>query len=205
MRFDGAYGFYPIVDTVAWLEKLLPLGIQTIQLRIKDLPPEQIEAEIKAAIAYSKIFDCQLVINDYWEHAIKYDAKYLHLGQEDLAAADLAAIRNANIELGISTHSEDELANAQRHNPAYIALGPVFPTTTKDMPWKPQGTENVKRWKQKISCPLVAIGGLNLERAPAILKTGAESIAVITDITKHPFPEKRVAAWLALFKDHSPA
>ena len=203
MYLSNIYGFYPVVENAKWIKKLLPIGVKTIQLRIKNSSHEKIKSEIKEAISYSKNFDCQLVINDYWELALKYDAKYIHLGQEDLAKADIQAIEKANIKYGISTHSIPELENAMKYNPSYIALGPIYPTKTKDMPWKPQGLKNIQIWKEKISCPLVAIGGISIEKAPSIIAAGASSIAVITDITQNITPIKHTKKWIEFFENYS--
>jgi thiamine-phosphate pyrophosphorylase len=169
--------FYPIVPTAAWVARLVPLGVRTIQLRAKDITPEDARAEIAAAIDLG--------------------ATDLHLGQEDLADADLAAIRRAGIALGLSTHSEDELETALAADPAYVALGPIYETKLKAMKWAPQGLERIGAWKRRIGAlPLVAIGGITPERATAVKAAGADSIAVITDFMTAPHPEARVRLWL---------
>jgi thiamine-phosphate pyrophosphorylase len=127
-------------------------------------------------------------------------AKHLHLGQEDLAEADLDAIRDAGLTLGISTHDDDELATALRAKPDYIALGPIFPTTLKSMRFAPQGIPKITEWKKRVgNIPLVAIGGIKFEQAPAIFAAGADSIAVVSDVTQHADPDARVRAWLQMF------
>lgn len=202
MRFDGIYGFYPIVDDYHWLERLLPQGVKTIQLRIKDLPPTQLKEQIKQSVQYAKAFDCQLIINDHWQLAIESGASYLHLGQEDLVEADLTAVRDAGIQFGISTHDEQELAVAVDLRPAYIALGPIYKTTSKKVKWLPQGLEKIKIWKEKINCPLIAIGGITLDRAVDVLTAGAQSIAVVSDVIYHQHPENRAKQWLELLKEN---
>ncbi|MBX9861226.1 MAG: thiamine phosphate synthase [Hyphomicrobium sp.] len=189
--------FYPIVPTAAWVARLVPLGVRTIQLRAKDITPEDARAEIAAAIAIAKPAGCRLIVNDYWQAAIDLGATDLHLGQEDLADADLAAIRRAGIALGLSTHSEDELETALAADPAYVALGPIYETKLKAMKWAPQGLERIGAWKRRIGAlPLVAIGGITPERATAVKAAGADSIAVITDFMTAPHPEARVRLWL---------
>jgi thiamine-phosphate pyrophosphorylase len=140
---------------------------------------------------------CQLIVNDYWREAIDLGAEFVHLGQEDLAAADLPAIRRAGIKLGISTHTREELAIALEVEPDHVALGPIYETTLKAMKYPPQGLDRIGEWKRLITCPLVAIGGITLERAPAVFQAGADSIAVVTDIVRNPDPEQRVSDWLA--------
>lgn len=189
--------FYPIVPDAAWVERIVPLGVKTVQLRVKDAPAEKIEKEISRALAACQQYGCQLIVNDYWRQAIDLGADFVHLGQEDLADADLAAIREAGMKLGISTHTHEELDIALAAQPDYVALGPIYETTLKVMKYPPQGLDRIKEWKGLISCPLVAIGGITLERSAAVFAAGADSIAVVTDIVKHPEPERRICDWLA--------
>ncbi len=194
-----SHRFYPIVDNAQWLERLLPQGVKLVQLRIKNMSEDLLRQELNHALSLAKHYQAALVINDYWELAIELGADWLHLGQEDIADADVKTIRSAGIRLGISTHSDDELENALSYTPDYIALGPVFPTTTKQMPWKPQGAENVALWKQRVGdIPLCAIGGITLERAPAIYAAGADVIAVVSDVTADENPETRTRQWIEL-------
>lgn len=189
--------FYPIVPNVAWLSRIVPLGIRCVQLRLKDASPKEVRRQISASIEIAREHVCQLVVNDYWKEAIDIGANYIHLGQEDLAGADLAAIKKAEIQLGISTHDEAELDIALAAQPDYIALGPIYETKLKVMKWQPQGLQRVKEWKARIGhIPLVAIGGLTPERAPAVLEAGADHVSVITDFLTHPDPEQRVREWL---------
>ncbi len=154
--------FYPVLPDLDWLERLVPLGIKTVQLRLKDAGQAETERQITASLALCKAHDCQLIVNDYWREAIALGADYIHLGQEDLADADLEAIKAAGLKLGISTHSHEELDIALRAEPDYIALGPVYETKLKKMKWAPQGLERVTEWKSLIPCPLVAIAGLTV-------------------------------------------
>jgi thiamine-phosphate pyrophosphorylase len=189
--------FYPIVPDAAWAARIVPLGVKTIQLRVKDADEARVEQEIGAALTLCRAHDCQLIVNDYWRQAIDLGADFVHLGQEDLADADLAAIRRAGIKLGISTHTHEELQIALDADPDYVALGPIYETKLKVMKYAPQGLDRIGEWKRLIACPLVAIGGITLERAPAVLAAGADSIAVVTDVIVHPDPEQRVRDWLA--------
>lgn len=202
MKTAGIYGFYPVVDDVRWLRRFLPLGVRTIQLRIKEQPPSDVQRQIREALAIAADYDdCQMIINDYWREAIMQGATWLHLGQDDLAGADRAAIRAAGIRLGISTHSPKELANALAVQPDYLALGPIYETTLKKMPWSPQGLARIGEWKTRCDAPLVAIGGITLERAKAVLAAGADAIAVVSDVLGASHPEDRVRAWLDLFHE----
>ena len=191
--------FYPVVDTVAWVARLALLGVGTIQLRAKGLNDSEALQTVTDAIEIIRGTDARLVVNDYWRAAIVAGAKHLHLGQEDLAEADLKAIRDAGLTLGISTHDDEELETALRADPDYIALGPIFPTTLKSMRFAPQGIPKITEWKKRIGhIPLVAIGGIKLEQAREIFKAGADSIAVVSDVTQNPEPDARVRAWLGL-------
>jgi thiamine-phosphate pyrophosphorylase len=190
--------FYPVVDSVAWVARLAALGVGTVQLRAKDLDDSQSLQLVSDALAVTNGTPTKLVVNDYWRAAVVAGAKHLHLGQEDLVDADLKAIRDAGLTLGLSTHDDEELETALRADPDYIALGPIFPTTLKSMRFAPQGIAKITEWKKRIGdIPLVAIGGIKLEQAPAIFAAGADSIAVVSDVTQNPDPDARVHAWLA--------
>jgi thiamine-phosphate pyrophosphorylase len=189
--------FYPVVDSVAWVARLALLGVGTIQLRAKDLGDADALQTVTDALEVIRGTTAKLVVNDYWRAAIVAGARHLHLGQEDLADADLAAIRDAGLTLGISTHDDAELETALRAKPDYIALGPIFPTTLKSMRFAPQGIAKITEWKKRIGdIPLVAIGGIKLEQAREIFAAGADSIAVVSDVTQNPEPDARVRAWL---------
>jgi thiamine-phosphate pyrophosphorylase len=189
--------FYPVVDSVAWVARLTRLGVGTMQLRAKNLGDDDALAIVREALAVTKGTPTKLVVNDYWRAAIEADAKHLHLGQEDLADADLAAIRKAGLTLGISTHDDEELAAALRAKPDYVALGPIFFTTLKSMRFAPQGIPRITEWKKRVgNIPLVAIGGIKFEHAAEIFAAGADSIAVVSDVTQNADPDARVRQWL---------
>jgi thiamine-phosphate pyrophosphorylase len=189
--------FYPVVDSVAWVRRLAAHGVGTIQLRAKDLNDSQALQLVTDALDAISGTSAELVVNDYWRAAIVAGARHLHLGQEDLAEADLAAIREAGLTLGLSTHDDAELETALRAEPDYIALGPIFPTTLKSMRFAPQGIAKITEWKKRIGdIPLVAIGGIKFEQAAAIFAAGADSIAVVSDITQNADPDARVRQWL---------
>ncbi len=189
--------FYPIVPDALWLMRIVPLGVKTVQLRIKGADEASIREQVRDSLAICRRYSCQLIVNDYWQAAIDLGADYVHLGQEDLAEADVPAMRRAGIRIGISTHDHAELRRALAVEPDYVALGPIYETKLKAMAFAPQGLERIGEWKRLIPCPLVAIGGITLERAPAVFEAGADSIAVVTDIIAAPDPEERVRAWVA--------
>jgi thiamine-phosphate pyrophosphorylase len=191
--------FYAIIDSLAWLKRLTALGVGTVQLRAKNLSDTDALALVRDALAVTRGTKTQLVVNDYWRAAIDAKADHVHLGQEDLADADVAAIRRAGLTLGLSTHDGAELDTALKHKPDYVALGPIFPTTLKAMRFGPQGIPRVTEWKKRVgTTPLVAIGGIKLEQAAEIFAAGADSIAVVSDVTQNPDPDARVRAWLKL-------
>lgn len=196
-NIPGLDVFYPIVPDVAWMTRIVPLGVRTVQLRLKDAAPGEVRRQIAESLRITQRHGCQLIVNDYWEAAIAEGADFVHLGQEDLASADLDALRARGICLGISTHDESELETALRAKPDYIALGPIYETKLKAMKWAPQGLARVSAWRARIgTLPLVAIGGITPERASGVIAAGASSVAVITDFFVHATPETRVQAWL---------
>lgn len=189
--------FYPIVETPEWVERLARLGAKFIQLRAKALDDAQASGIVAASLQICARYNAALVVNDYWRAAIDQNAPWLHLGQGDIAEADMKAVKASGIKLGISTHDEAELENALAHNPDYVALGPVYHTTLKEMPWAPQGLDKVSLWKRKVSCPLVAIGGITLERADDVWAAGADCVSVVTDVVFADDPDGRIKAWVS--------
>lgn len=191
--------FYPIVDSSDWIARLVPLGVKLVQLRIKDMPEAELRREIAASKTVCDDHGCRLIVNDHWQLALEEGCDFVHLGQEDLADADVRAIRKAGLGLGVSTHDGEELETALSVDPDYVALGPVYPTGSKELKWAPQGLEKIGGWKRQIGgLPLVAIGGLTLERVSGVFENGADVAAVISDVTGNPDPEARTRQWLSL-------
>lgn len=190
--------FYPVVDSADWVRRLVSAGAKLVQLRIKNRTAAEIQCEVRDALAICARHSAQLVVNDYWDIALAEGADFIHLGQGDLDGADLRAIRSRAVRLGVSTHDHAELDRALAANPDYVALGPIFPTTLKAMPWAPQGLERIGEWKQIVGAgmPLVAIGGITLERASLCLAAGADCVSVVSDVIGHPDPASRAAAWI---------
>ncbi|WP_342358891.1 thiamine phosphate synthase [Terrarubrum flagellatum] len=190
--------FYPIVESSSWVDRLTEAGARLIQLRVKDKETELVRSEIRASLALCAARGAQLIVNDYWRLAIEERADFIHLGQEDLEGADLKAIKAKGIRLGVSTHNHEELERGLSTEPDYVALGPIYPTILKKMPWAPQELDRIGEWKQLIGdLPLVAIGGITLERAPLCLAAGADSAAVVTDIVRAADPDARTREWIA--------
>ena len=189
--------FYPIFDSADWVSRAVAVGVRMIQLRMKDASDEALRAEIARARDLARQAGAILVVNDHWRLAIELGCDWLHLGQEDLDGADLSAVRAAGLRLGLSTHDGAELDRALSVGPDYVALGPVWPTILKKMPWAPQGLDRVAEWKRRVGgVPLVAIGGLTPERGRAALDAGADVVSAVTDITLNPDPEARMREWL---------
>ena len=198
MAYSTIDAFYPVVPDATWVARLVRCGARLIQLRFKSSDAHAVATEIATALAVCAEAGAQLVVNDHWQAAIDAGATYVHLGQTDLDAADLSALRRHGLKLGVSTHDHAELERALSTDPDYVALGPVYPTTLKVMPWAPQGLERLGEWKRLVgSRPLVAIGGITLARVPLCLDAGADSVAVVSDIVGNPDPERQTAAWLA--------
>lgn len=193
------FGLYPVVDDVSWIEILLRLEVKTIQLRIKNPEQLDLEEQIVKAIELGRQYDAQVFINDYWQLAIKHSAFGIHLGQEDIEIADLQAISDAGIRLGLSTHDDSELLKVKALNPSYLALGHIFPTPTKDMPSQPQGLVNLAK-NQRLAgdTPTVAIGGIDLSVAEQVWQTGVDSIAVVRAITQASNVEEAVTKFAAI-------
>lgn len=190
--------FYPVVPDAAWVARLVPAGARLIQLRIKDQPVDKIRRQVREAKTACAAAGAQLIVNDHWQAAIDEECDFVHLGQEDLLDADVKALRRAGIRIGVSTHDHAELEKGLAVDPDYVALGPIYPTQLKKMPWAPQGTERLAEWKRLIGGrPLVAIGGLTLERALLCLASGADIASVVGDIVNHRDPIAQTKAWVA--------
>ena len=204
-------GFYPVVPTAEWVERLLAWGVRTIQLRIKaaDHTPDEIAAQVRAAVAAgSKVPGAQVFINDHWQLALAENAYGVHLGQEDLThaeGADIAALpelKRAGLRLGLSTHTPAELARAKAVQPSYLAIGPIYPTTLKVMPYEPVGLERLTTWAKSAALhpaiPVVAIGGISLARMPGVLACGVDGVAVVSAVTLASDPQQAALEGLAL-------
>ncbi len=190
--------FYPVVPDSGWVAKLVAVGTKLIQLRVKDRPDAEVRRQVREARTICATHGAQLIVNDYWQVAIDEDCDFVHLGQEDLIDADVRALRRAGTRIGVSTHDHAELEKGLAVDPDYIALGPIYPTKLKQMPWAPQGTARLGEWKKLVGGrPLVAIGGLTLDRALLCLKAGADVVSVVGDIVNHADPVGQAKAWIA--------
>lgn len=195
--------FYAVVPDAEWVFRMMDAGANTVQLRNKTLFGSALRREIEQCIHYADRYpQTQLFINDYWWEAIDSGAYGVHLGQEDLASADLVAIQKAGLRLGVSTHSVEELNYALSVHPSYVACGAIFPTTTKSMPTKPQGLLKLAQYVQQAGdTPTVAIGGITLDNAKQVLATGVSALAVVRAVTESNNPAAIVRAFQALWQE----
>ena len=197
-------GIYPIVDSAEWVDRLAASGISTIQLRNKTLKGNALRNEISTAIKAARKHNLRLFINDYWELAIELGAYGVHLGQGDLETADIESLRTSELRLGLSTHCHYEVARAHTFKPSYIACGPVYPTTSKEMPWVPHDLSGLQYWKNCLDYPLVAIGGISLKRVAIVANTGVSGIAMISAITDSKTPVESAATMINYLNKASP-
>lgn len=193
-------GLYPIVDSVVWVQNLLSLGVKTIQLRIKNKLVSDLVPEMQKSIYLAKKFGALLFINDHWALALQMGAEGVHLGQEDISQADVNAIKQAGLMLGISTHCYYEVAKAHAIGPSYMACGPIYPTTSKIMPFPPQGIQQLQRWQRTLAYPLVAIGGIDLSNIHEVLACKVAGTALISAISKAPDYRATTLQFLNFFK-----
>ncbi|MFI5447183.1 thiamine phosphate synthase [Polaromonas sp. UC242_47] len=194
---DADLGLYAVVDSADWIKRVVAAGVRTVQLRIKDAEaPEHrdfVRTQIRQSIRAATAAGAQLFINDHWQLAIEEGAYGVHLGQEDLHIADLAAIHAAGLRLGISTHAYWEVCRAWALRPSYIACGPIHPTFAKDMPWIPQGNGNLAYWRTLLPTPVVGIAGMDVARTEEAAQCGVAGVAVISAITAAASPETAIA------------
>ncbi|WP_394789934.1 thiamine phosphate synthase [Rhodoferax sp.] len=190
-------GLYAVLPDGAWVGRMARAGVPTVQLRFKSDDAAAVQREVRAAVAAVQGTPALLFINDHWQAAIDAGAYGVHLGQEDLdllQPAELDAIRQAGLRLGVSTHGYAEMLRADRVSPSYIALGAVFPTTLKKMATAPQGTARLAAYARLLrDYPLVAIGGIDTERLGAVLASGVGSVAVVRALTAAADPERAAA------------
>ena len=208
----GRIGFYPVVPTADWVTRLLSWGVRTVQLRTKavDHTAEDLALQVKAAVEAGRaVPGVQVFINDHWQLALAAGAYGVHLGQEDLDTADIDALRTAGLRLGLSTHTPAELARAHAVAPSYLAIGPIYPTTLKVMPYEPVGLERLKVWApQAAPYPVVAIGGISLERLPGVmacLSGQYDGVAVVSAVTLSSNPQQAALEGLRLAAVSAPA
>ena len=177
-------GLYAVLPDADWIARMVELRVPTVQLRFKSDDHKAIDQQVQAAAKAVEGSDTLLFINDHWQHAIDAGAYGVHLGQEDMVDAPLDAIKLAGLRLGLSSHGYAEMLKAHAAQPSYLALGAVFPTTLKRMATAPQGLGRLGMYARLMQGQsLVAIGGIDLERLPAVMQTGVGSVAFVRAIT----------------------
>ena len=182
-------GLYALVDSAERARQVLATGIRTLQLRIKT--PSQPDAawhatlrqQVQRCAQACRAAGADLFVNDHWQLAAELGAGGAHLGQEDLLALGpegRTALAASGLALGISSHSLWELCRARSLAPRYIACGPVWPTLTKAMPWRPQGLVNLRWWQHMAGAPVVAIGGiLSADQVRLAASCGVDGVCVV--------------------------
>lgn len=186
----GLYGVMPDAD---WVKRMVDAELPTVQLRFKSEDRKKIQKQIRESVKAVKDSKTLLFINDFWREAIDEEAYGVHLGQEDLEMANLDAIREAGLRLGLSTHGYAEMAYADQFCPSYIAMGAVFATNLKRMPTAPQGLGRLYQYVKPLSnYSLVAIGGIDQDSFRAVAKSGVGSVAVVRAITEAADPKAAV-------------
>lgn len=195
-RCPERLGLYAVLPSADWVERVLALGVRTVQLRVKQAAPDALADEIARSVAAGRRHGARVFINDHWREALAAGAYGVHLGQEDLDAAELEAIAASGVRLGLSTHGCYEMLRALHFRPSYVAFGAVFPTATKTLPTAPQGLARLARFVRLVdgAVPFVAIGGIDLATLPGVLATGVGSAAVVRAITEAPDAAAAVAA-----------
>ena len=177
-------GLYAVLPDAAWVARMVALGVPTVQLRFKSDDAQAVQREVQAAVQAVQGCQSLLFINDHWQAAIEAGAYGVHLGQEDMQEAPLERIRASGLRLGLSSHGYVEMRRAAQHEPSYIALGAVFPTTLKRMETAPQGLGRLNTYARLMRHrSLVAIGGIDLAAMPSVLQSGVGSVAVVRAIT----------------------
>ena len=180
---------YPITDArltglthAEQVERLAAGGATVVQLREKHAPPREFYEAALKAVQVARALGVRIIINDRLDIALAVDADGVHLGQDDLPPARARALVGANRIVGYSTHNVKQALEADATPVDYIAVGPVFQTTTKANPDPVVGPEFIRELKTRLTKPLVAIGGITLDTAPAVIAAGADSVAVIADL-----------------------
>jgi thiamine-phosphate pyrophosphorylase len=193
-------GLYAVLPDAAWVGRMARAGVATVQLRFKSDDAAAIRREVRAAVQAVQGTGALLFINDHWQAAIEAGAYGVHLGQEDLQAAELEPIRAAGLRLGVSSHGYAEMLRAAAVQPSYIAMGAVYATTLKRMATPPQGPARLKMYAALLrDLPTVAIGGIDAARLPEVLASGVGSVAVVRALVAAEQPEAEVAALQAMF------
>lgn len=176
---DSTYSELPLYDMI---NNVLSAGVRWVQYREKDLSRRQIYENALDLRKLTRLFGATLIINDHADIALAVEADGVHLGQDDLPLKEARKIMGNRI-VGISTHDLAQAKEAEFGGADYIGFGPVFHTATKDA-GAPKGVDNIRKIKENVSIPLVAIGGINPDNVASVIRAGADAVAVATAICK---------------------
>jgi len=177
-------------------ETLAESGVELIQYRNKNAPSRELfEVSLRLSTALAQR-GVRFIVNDRPDIALLAGAGGVHVGQEDLGVEEARAICGPQRWVGVSTHTLEQVAVADRTSADYVAFGPIFPTTTKQNPDAVVGTELLRRARQMTRKPLVAIGGITLEGAAEVYGAGADSLAVVRDLICATSPGERARKYL---------
>ena len=171
-------------------------GARLLQIRVKRQPGRALLALSDRIVAAATPVGARIVINDRPDIARLAGAWGLHLGQDDLPVAAARVVTGPSIAVGLSTHTPPQIEAAFREPIDYLAVGPVFDTASKDTDYRPVGLDLVRAACRPGGPPVVAIGGITLERAARVLEAGAASVAVISDLFTGGDPEARTRAFV---------
>jgi thiamine-phosphate pyrophosphorylase len=177
---------------------LAECGVRLVQYRGKNASSRE---QLRVSSQLAEFFSSQgiaFLVNDRPDVALLAGAAGVHLGQDDLGVEDARGLLGADKSIGVSTHTIEQVRRAAETSADYIAVGPIFPTTTKASPDPVVGTELIRQARALTDKPLAAIGGITLERAPDVLAAGADSLVVISDIWRAPDPRGRVGQYQKL-------
>ena len=179
-------------------KELISAGVRLIQLRDKHASSRQFYETCAELRGFLHDAGCSLIVNDRADVARAAHADGVHLGQTDLPVEMARRVLATGQCIGTSTHSLEQVAEADATTADYIAIGPIFPTTSKENPDPVVGLEGLRQARRATGKPLVAIGGINFENAREVLATGADSVAVIGGLLDAPDLEERAREFLAL-------
>ena len=186
-----------IESLVSLAKKLADAGVQLVQLRAKRLPARQFQ-EIATALVAATPVSVKIIINDRPDIASITHAAGVHVGQEDLPMAAARQICPTPQWVGISTHNLEQLRAASDTSADYIAVGPIYPTTTKQNPDPVVGLDLIRAATKLTRKPLVAIGGITIKSAGEVFRAGADSVAIISDLLNARDPAQRAREYLVV-------
>jgi thiamine-phosphate pyrophosphorylase len=186
-------------------KQLMTAGVRLLQYRAKDLPARESLATSRQLAQAARQEGANFFVNDRPDLAYLSNAHGVHVGQDDLSVEQARAIVGQDRWVGVSTHNPEQFEHAVATSADYVAIGPIFATTSKANPDPVVGTEMIRRLRPLTAKPIVAIGGIRLENAREVIEAGADSVAVISDILVAVDPARRARQFLQLLEAVKPA